>query len=281
MKKLFTALLLVFVFSVSAQNDLKFDAKIIESEDKWVAFPADSIGAYSFGFIYFDTQAGMTFDFEGTFTIDKAGKFIPQKREREASLKYRLQPNNNLVAVIPESKFTELNVEKIPEWLKYYKLDEESAQYFYSRGFLYNGWNECEKALGYLEKAQKKEPELNGLQVEMAFSYNCLKQYQKAVDVLKIALKKNPTDAYTNKELIYAEAKNGNLDDAKIVCRKAFKECKEATYHSENAYNILQQYYIKKDIPNFNSWFAEANTYLIGDQRFQPLVQQMKTELKQ
>lgn len=281
MKQFFTVLTLLFVFNLFAQNDLKFDKKFIEGEDKWVAFPADSIGAYNFGFIYFDVQAGLTLDYEGSFTIDKGGKFVSKKREQKGAVKYRLGPTNNLIAVIPESKFAELNVEKTPDWLKYYKLDESSAQFFYSRGFLYNGWNECEKALGYLEKAQKIEPEYNGLLVEMAYSYNCLKQYQKAVDVLKIALKNNPTDAYTNKELVYAEAKNGNLEAAKKVCLTAFKECKDTTYHAENAYNILQQYYIKKDIPNFNNWFAEANSYLMANEQFKPLAQQMNAELKQ
>ena len=196
-------------------------------------------------------------------------------------MKVRLQPNNNLVAFIPESKYEELNIPKVPEWLKSYKTDENSIDRLYKWGFMYNGWNECEKALEYLEKAQKIDPEYKGLQVELAYSYNCLNQYQKAVDVLKIALKKEPLDAYTNKELIYAEAKNGNLQEAENVCRKVFKNCPDKTYNSENAYNILQAYYIKKDIKGFNSWFEEANSYLSNNQKIKTLAEQMKVELKQ
>jgi len=281
MKKIFTLFILLFVFNISAQNQLQFDKKFVQSEDKWVAFPADSTGAYPYGFIYIDAQAGLTFDYEGAFKIDGTGKFISEKSEVKRSIKYRLEPNDNRIAFLPESKFGELNVEKVPDWLKSYKTGEGSLQRLYQWGFMYNGWNECEKGLEYLEKAQKIDPEYKGLRVELAFSYNCLKQYQKAVDVLKVALQKEPLDAYTNKELIYAETKNGNLQDAENVCRKVFKECADKTYNSENAYNVLQAYYIKKDITKFNKWFGEANSYLMSDQKIKSLAEQMKIELKQ
>lgn len=281
MNKIFTLLGLLFVFNISAQNTIQFNKKFVQSEDKWVAFPADSVGAYPYGFIYIDAQAGLTFDYEGTFKIDPTGKFIPKRREIDGQMKVRLQPNNNLVAFIPESKFEELKIDKVPDWLKFYKEGEDSVKRLYDWGYMYNGWNECEKALKFLEKAQKIDPEYNGLRVELAYSYNCLKQYQKAVDILKIALIKEPLDAYTNKELIYAEVKNDNLKDAENICRKVFKDCPDKTYNAENAYNILQAYYIKKDIKNFNNWFVETNSYLMSNQKLKPLAEQMKTELKQ
>ncbi|PXY40241.1 hypothetical protein DMB65_12960 [Flavobacterium cheongpyeongense] len=281
MKQVFTFLILILVSGLSAQNSLQFDKKYVECEDKWVAFPADSTGAYNFGFIYIDAQAGLTLEYEGFFKIDKTGKFITDKKEKTSSMKYRLQPNNNLVAVIPESKFTELYIQKTPDWLKIYKEGEDSIERLYRWGFMYNGWNECEKALEYLEKANKIDPGHKGLRVELAYSYNCLKQYQKAVDVLKLALKTAPLDAYTNKELIYAQTKIDKLEDAKIVCRKVINQCRDKTYNSENAYNILQAYYIKKDIENFNSWFAEVNLDLMSNEKIKSLAEQMKTELKQ
>lgn len=281
MNKIFTFLFLVLTFNLSAQSQLQFDKKFVECEDKWVVFPADSIGNYNFGFIYIDAQAGLTLEYEGFFKIDKTGKFISDRKEKTSSMKYRLQPNNTLVAFMPESKLDELHIQKIPDWLKIYKGDENSIGHLYRWGFMYNGWNECQKALEYLEKANKIDPDYKGLRVELAFSYNCLKQYQKAVDVLKIALNKDPLDAYTNKELIYAETKNGNIEEAENVCRKVFKECKDKTYNSENAYNVLQAYYIKKDIKNFNNWFAEANSYLMSHEKIKSLSEQMKAELKQ
>ncbi|MDX6191484.1 hypothetical protein SGQ83_19175 [Flavobacterium sp. Fl-318] len=281
MNKILVLLVLFISFNLSAQDSIKFDKKFVQCEDKWVAFEADSTGAYPYGFIYIDADAGLTLDYAGTFKIESGNKFISEKTEVKSSIKYRLQPNNNMVALLPESKFAELNIEKIPDWLKHYKVGEGSVDRLYKWGYMYNGWGECEKALDYLEKAKVINPEYKGLLVELAFSYNCLKQYQKAVDVLEIALKKEPLDAYTNKELVYAETKNGNLQEAENVCRKVFKECKDKTYNSENAYNVLQAYYLKKEIKNFNNWFQEVESYLMNDQRFKPLVEKMKKELGQ
>ena len=98
MNKIFTILFLVLTLNLSAQSQLQFDKKFVESEDKWVAFPADSIGNYNFGFIYIDAQAGLTLEYEGFFKIDQTGKFILDKNEKTSSMKYRLQPNNTLVA---------------------------------------------------------------------------------------------------------------------------------------------------------------------------------------
>ena len=281
MNKIFSLLLFIVTTSLSAQNQIQFDKKFVQSEDKWVAFQADSTDTHNFGFIYIDPKAGLTFDYAGSFKIDANGKFIPKKKEFEGAAKYRLEPNNTLVAFIPESKFEELHIDKTPDWLKLYKEKEGSIEQLYDWGFMYNGWDECEKALSFLEKANKINPEYKGLQVELAYSYNCLKQYQKAIDVLKLALKVNPLDAYTNKELIFAEVKSDHVEEAKKVCRKVFKECKDKTYNGENAYNILQNYYLKKEIKNFNSWLVEVNPYLMEDQRFKPLVEKMKAELAQ
>ncbi|WP_433834233.1 tetratricopeptide repeat protein [Flavobacterium anhuiense] len=279
MNKIFTLSFFIFSLIISAQNQLQFNKKTIESQDRWVAFSADSIGNYPYGFVYVDSEAGLTFDYEGTFRIDEKGKFVSTKKECQGAMKYRLEPSNNLVAFLPESKFKELEIPKIPEWLHFYKENEDSVMHFYALGFMYNGWNECEKALEYLEKAKKVEPDYIGLRVELAFSYNCLKRYQDAVEILKEAIKNNPLDAYINKEFIYAEVKNGNLEEAKKVCRKVFKEVKDKSYNAENAYNILQAYFLNKDVKNFKSWLSEANSDLMSQTNIKDLVEQMKSEL--
>lgn len=279
MNKFFPLFFFLFSLIISAQNVLQFDKKFVQSEDKWVAFSADSIGNYPYGFIYIDSGAGLTFDYAGTFKIDENGKFLLKKKEVDGFMKYRLEPNNNLVAFIPESKFTELQIQKVPDWLESYKTDEGSIDRLYKWGYMYNGWNECDKALEYLEKADKINSNYKGLQVELAFSYNCLKRYSDAISVLNKAVKQNALDSYTNKELIYALVKNGNLEEAKNVYRKVLKEVKDKTYNSENAYNILQVYFLKKDVKNFESWLSEANSDLTSQPNFKNLVGQMKSEL--
>jgi tetratricopeptide (TPR) repeat protein len=249
----FLVLISLASIRIEAQIPLNFDKRFVESEDKWVAFQKGKDSAYAYGFIYIDEQAGLTLNYEGTFTISETGQYIPKKLD-STNVKIRLQPNNVLVALIPESRYNELRVTAIPEWLKYYKTDTNSVERLYRWGYLYNGWDQCAKALTYLERAQKINPRFKGLEVELGYSYNCLQQYDKAIFVLEDALVADPTDAYTNKELVYAQVKNGQLDKAAESCKKAVELCKDQSYNGENCYNLLYSYYLKKDKANFTLW---------------------------
>jgi tetratricopeptide (TPR) repeat protein len=258
--------ILFIATNLKAQTILNFNKRFVESEDKWVAFQKNKDSVYVYGFIYIDEQAGLTLNYEGTFTITPTGEYVPKKLD-STSIKARLEPNNVLVAFIPESKFQELKISAVPEWLKYYKTDTNSVARLYRWGFTYNGWDECAKALIYLQRAQKIDPNYKGLSVELAYSYNCLKLYDSAISVLKDALKANPTDAYTNKELIYAQMKSGQLDKASESCRNAIAICADKTYNGENCYNLLYEYFLKKDKNNFNLWLSEAKKWNAGNDK--------------
>lgn len=271
-------ILTIWITNATAQNDLKFEKRFVQSEDAWVAFPADSTGAFPFGFIYIDAEAGLTLEYGGMFKIDKNGKFLKEKVEEERSIKYRLQPNNVLVALIPETNFGDLNIQAVPEWLKFYKKDQGSVEQLYRWGFFYNGYGECEKALEYLEKANKLNPNFKGLAVELAYSYNCLARYESAIKILQTALKATPKDAYTNKELIFAQAKMEKLEDAANTFRKTSK-FPDKTYNAENAYNILQGYYLLKDKKNFSKWWEETKEYISSNQQFLTNAEFMKKNL--
>lgn len=274
-------LLLLAVFfatKINAQSILNFDKRFVQSEDKWVAFPPDKDSSLHFGFIYIDEQAGLTLNYEGTFRILSSGQFVPQKLD-STSMKVRLNPNNVLVAFIPESKFEELKIQAVPKWLAAYKSDSNSVARLYKWGFTYNGWDECAKALPYLQKAEKIDPTYSGLSVELAFSYNCLGQYENAISVLQYALKTTPTDAYTNKELIYAQIKSGQLDKAAESCKRALKVCTDTTYNGENCYNLLHNLFEKKDRKNFNLWLAETKKWCAGKDQFMKGVVAMENEV--
>src|SRR5688500_3992564 len=128
--KYFFGFILLIATNLKAQTLLKFDNRFVESEDKWVAFQMDKDSSYAYGFIYIDAQAGLTFNYEGTFKTNSAGQFLPKKLD-SANFKVRLQPNSVRVAFIPESKFQELQISAIPEWLKYYKTDTSSVERLY------------------------------------------------------------------------------------------------------------------------------------------------------
>lgn len=271
-------LLIFFPIISYAQPYLNFDKRFVQSEDRWVAFQMDKDSSYPYGFIYIDAQAGLTLNYQGNFKISPTGIFTPKKID-SVNVKVRLPANNVLVAFIPEDKFKELNLSSIPDWLKYYKTDTASVERLYKWGFMYNGWNECAKALTYLEKAQKINPNFKGLSVELAFSYNCLKQYDKAIKVLEHALTIDSTDAYTNKELIYAQIKLGRLDEASERCRKALKICTDQTYNGENCYNLLHSYFEKNDKLNFNLWLTETKKWTSSNAELTRSIKIMVDEL--
>lgn len=273
-------LLLVTLFAIklNAQTTLSFDKRFVQSEDKWVAFKPDKDSTYAYGFIYIDAQAGLTLNYEGTFKILPSGVYVPKKLD-STNMKVRLQPNNVLVAFIPDTKFQELKIPQVPDWLKYYKTDTNSVERLYRWGYMYNGWDECAKALTYLEKAEKLNPKFKGLAVELSFSYNCLKQYDKAEAILEEEIKTNSTDAYVNKEYIYTLSKNNKIEKAANQFEKSLKILKDNQYNAENCYNILQYYYNQKDKENFNKWYKVLQNQPNENKMLTKYADNMKTDI--
>jgi len=271
-------ILVLTATSARAQTLLNFNKTSVECEDRWVAYEMDKDSSYAYGFIYIDAQAGLTLNYEGKFKIATNGVFIPKKLD-STSLKVRLEQNRVKLAFIPESKFTELKITAVPDWLRFYKTDTASVQRLYRWGFLYNGWDMCAKALTYLERAQKIDPKFKGLQVELAFSYNCLHQFDKAIDALNGVLEIDPTNAYVWKELVYAQAESGQLDDAAKNCTKALSVCTDKEYNGEMCYNLLHQFYVKKDKVNFNLWLAVTKKWGSTNANIAKSVKAMEEEI--
>ncbi|MFN7099856.1 MAG: tetratricopeptide repeat protein, partial [Flavobacterium sp.] len=227
-------------------------------------------------------EAGLTLNYEGRFKIDGKGKFnrIESETKKEVGfMKVRLQPNKIAIAEIPESKFEELNIEKIPIWLSLYKADENSVERLYRWGFMYNGWNECEKALTFLEKAEKIDSNFKGLQTELAFSYNALEKFDKAELSLKKAISHNPKDCYTFKELAYTYTKLTNFDEVAATYYEMIKICNEDNYVQETAHNLAYEYFKLKDKINFRKWKIEAEKWSKTENQYTKNLNQMETEL--
>ena len=260
-----------------AQDKLNFDSKPIDCENKWVVFPSDSNGSYSYGFVYMDDKEGLLFDFAGSLKINSNGKFLISKKEKGNTIRFRLQPNKSLVAIIPESYFAEFNISKTPDWLNNYQVDENSTTRLFRWGATYNAWNECAKGLTYLEKVKKIDPNYKGLKTEIALSYNCLNQPQNAITILKEAIKQTPDDAYAYKELLYSQVQNNQLPDAINTYYKIEKDITDKTYKSENAFNILCAFYSQNNLKKFNEWINF--TQIDKDERFGPYVEKFKTDL--
>lgn len=279
MNKIISILVTIISFQLQAQVELDFDKRFVECEDKWVAFQMNDDSTYNFGFIYIDSEAGLTLNSEGTFKPLDGGSFEISKI-KETNIKVRLKPNNVKVAIIPNDLFQTLEIQEIPEWLKHYKTDINTVERQYKWGFMYNGWNECKKALPFLLKARTIDPDFNGLTVEIAYSYNCLKEYSKAIELLEEEIKKKPKDAYINKEFIYSVSKTNDIEKAITQYYKSIKEIKDNPYNAENCFNIMQFYYKKGDKKNFTKWHKELNKWPIENEQIKKYAALMKKEIK-
>lgn len=275
-------LLFFFFFSLSlnAQNFLKFDKRNIECEDKWVAYQMDKDSTCTFGFIYIDSEAGLTLNYEGKFKIDKKGKFKrTEPVNKTSSLKARLQPNQVAIAEIPEEKFKELEIEKTPSWLEIYKSNPNSIERLYRWGFLYNGYGEFQKALTYLDNAEKINPNFKGLQTELAFSYNALGQFDKAAIALEKEIKNNPKDCYTLKELAYSYNHLNALEKSIETYKTMVSTCSEKNFIQETAYNLAFRYFQKKDKKNFNQWDIETRKWADKETTYSKNLTQMAIDI--
>jgi len=279
MKSIIIIILALLSLKIQAQVNLSFDKRFVECEDKWVAFKMNDDSTYSYGFIYIDAQAGLTYNSEGHFKPKEDGTF-EVKKFTDSNIKIRLEPNNVKVAIIPQNMFKDLQIEAIPDWLKHYKTDINTAKRQYKLGYMYNGWNECAKALTYLTKAYEIDPNFKGLIVELSFTYNCLKQYNKAVEILEKEIEKSPKDNYINKEYIYSLVKIENIEKASTQFYSSVKLLKDDSFNAENAFQIMQYYYIQKDKKNFKIWYDELKKWPNENEQIKEFAELMKKELK-
>ncbi|CAM4001134.1 lipopolysaccharide assembly protein LapB [Flavobacterium antarcticum] len=280
--KYIITLLFLFSISLNAQSVLNFDKRNVQCEDKWITYQMDKDSTYTFGFIYVDSQAGLTLNYEGKFKIDNDGNFIRLESTTDNEIgfmKVRLQPNRTAIAEIPDSKFNELKIEKTPDWLASYKTDENSVERLYRWGYLYNGWSECEKALTFLEKADIIDSNFKGLQTELAFSYNALGKYNKAEASLKKAIKNDPSDCYTLKELAYTYTKLLNLEKVSETYKLLKEICKTNEFIQETAYNLAYEYFKIKDKAKFKDWKTEAEKWSTSENQYTKNLNAMETEL--
>ncbi len=279
--KYISILLTLIVSNLSAQNVLKFDKRNVQCQDKWISYQMNKDSIYSFGYIYMDYQAGLTFSYEGDFKINKSGNFkiIEPKEKRVGVIRSRIKPNRIAIAEIPEEKFKELKIEKTPNWLALYKGDENSIENLFRCGYLYNGYQEIEKALTFLEKAEKINPNFKGLQTELAFSFNALGKFEKAETALQKELKNNPNDCYTMKELAYTYNHMEKQDKSIEIYNKMIVACTDKSYVQETAYNLACKYYEIKDKIKFEKWNKETRKWSTNENQITTNLKQLEIDI--
>jgi len=266
MKKLFIICLsILFLTNANAQenNELKFETNFYDAVNKWVVLPKKSTDTtYTYGFIYMDISAGITFHLGGSFFLDKNNKYIGDAEPGHQMTKKRLDnPNIVKMAVLNNKKMAELNLTKEPDWLVHYKFSEDSVENLKQLGYHFNHVGACEKALLYLNKAYKKEPHYKGLEFEIAYAHNHLGQYDKSIPILEKALKNDSKNYSFYRELGYAYSKLNKLDMAEKTYKKGISLSDSNFEKSEMAVNMAQGYFLIKNKAKFDEWAKITKTY--------------------
>lgn len=273
MKKLFIICLSVLLFNnTNAQenSELKFETNFYDAVNKWVVLPKKSTDTiYTYGFIYMDISAGITFHLGGSFYIDKNKKYIGDEQPAHQMIKKRLDnPNIVKMAVLSDYKLKELNLSKEPNWLISYEFSEDSIENLKELGYHFNHVGACEKALLYLNKAYKKDPHYKGLEFEIAYAYNHLGQYDKSIPVLEKALKNDSKNYSFYRELGYAYSKLNKLDMAEKTYKKGISLSDSNFEKSEMALNMAQGYFLVKNKGKFDEWAKITRTYAEKDSQY-------------
>lgn len=278
MKKYWCLLILCFISLWSnAQHKLKFDTRLLDCEDKWIALPMSKDSTYIFGFVYLDNTAGLTLHYGGTFKPNENNKLLIVKKEfKNKALKIRLTPRPIKVAIISDDDLKEMDMAKIPDWLSIYKSFGDSTDRMFRLGFTYNAWGESGKALQYLEKVKNVNPKYNGLDFELAFAFNALAQYDKAIEIIEEALKNKPDDCNLNKELVFALTKANQLDSSIQKIRNSLEACKNKEIRNEMLWNIIAYYFKKKDKEQFKTWSEKGEIEFSGHQKLLDKLAEMR-----
>jgi len=252
MKKLLFLTILVSNYCIG--QSLKFETKYYDAVDKWVAFDKEeSDSTYIFGFIYIDEQAGFTFNYETDFKITEKGlEKIP--REMVGYMKTRLEPNTAHVHILNNEQVKQLDLPEQPDWLKFYKSNEDDISYLRKVGYLFNHVGASKNAIEPLLKAYNIEPHFKGLEFELAYAYNATKNFEKAIEILTKAIKNDPKNFWFLRELGFAYLNLGNLEKAEETYIKGIALSDNKNQKAEMAVNMSQGYFKTKNKPKFDEW---------------------------
>jgi len=264
-------MLCIFLLSVVAKvnsqsfKSLKFESFYADCENKYVVVPSNNDSTkYLIGFIYLDGMAGFTLNAEKNVFTDEKGLFKSVDNSLNINImKLRLGKNTRPLALLPEELRAKLKLKEEPEWLGIYKITDPVKHDITCASHL-NGQGYCERAALLLEKQRIQNPHAENLEFELGFSYNALRQYDKAIDLLEDAIRANKNNAFLYKELGFAYQKKGNYKNAVSVLKKGISVStdNQKMIKAEMAFNIAFAY--KQFLNNeqkFQHWGAKAYSW--------------------
>lgn len=253
--------LFLFFSTFCFGQDLKFETPFYDAVDHWVAFnKTETDSAYILGFLYIDEQAGFTFDYHTRFKqTDKGLEKLPTSLNR--SLKARLHQNTADVYVLTQKQLAELELPAEPDWLKFYKPNEDKNEYLVNIGFHFNHVGASKNAIAPLLKAYAKDPHFRQLEFELSYAYNATGAYKEAIEILDKALQNDPKNFWYFKELGFAHKKLGDIETAEKIYTKGIALSNNDEQKAEMAYNMAQSYFETKNKPKFEEWNRLTRKY--------------------
>ena len=282
MIKFLHSLLLLFIIQSSAcaaKDDLVFDKRYFECENQWIVLPKqESEQEYMVCYLYLDRSAGFTLKLQGDLTISPEGKYIFEANDESKNMIFRIPQDYVLVAILPEARRTEMNIPAQPDWVKIYREGEDDTDQLIRRGWHFNHVGASGLALSPLLKAYKRDAHAEGLEFELAYAYNAEGKFDKAIEVLNKALKKDPKNYMFFRELGYAYLHIEKVTDAEKTYKKGISLSDNRVEQSEMAFNMAGHYFKTKNKKKFDEWAAEFHKYADKDMVYYEYLEKMQEQ---
>ncbi len=240
----------------------KFDKKFYECENQWVVFkPSNDLGEYPCGVVYLDATAGFTVDIKGKIRLENK-KMVFEPHPATFMSKIRLSKATNPCSILDDVWLQEWKLEQEPAWLQIYKI-KDPVKHDICSGEKLNGLDMCDEALPILEKVYKQSPHAPGVEFELTYAYNALKQYDNAIRVLNKAIENNLNDIMLLRELGFAYMGKGDNQKAIEIYTSTLEKCTDSGNNTkrEIANNLAAIYQRMNDRESSQKWLRKANEW--------------------
>jgi tetratricopeptide (TPR) repeat protein len=272
-------LFVLFANGTQAQTEhFNFNSRFYDAIDEYVLFPnSDNDGSNLTGFIYIDQMAGVTFRLLGSIKVDKDQLTFDESDQNGITM-MRLESNTSNVHILTEKQRRELNLKEIPDWLEVYKRGSGTGQYLKDIGFHLNHIGGSSAALKPLLKAYEIDPKIEGLDFEIAYAYNATEKYDKAISFITKALKQNPNDSMLYRELGYAYI---HIEDIKLAEKTyliGIDKAQENFQKAEMSINMTQVYFNLRNKEKFDQWSERTLSFIDENSEYNKYIAYFKAE---
>ena len=120
------------------------------------------------------------------------------------------------------------------------------------------------------------EPHFDGLEFELAFAYNHLRQFEKAIPILEKAIENNPKNYYFFRELGYSYLGLDKMENAEKTYRKGIKMSDNDFEKSEMSVNMAQTYFKLKNKKKFDEWAELTRKYSTKNKKYLQYIEQFE-----